>query len=248
MSDLKSAKDALVASLFELSRAAQDAATATVNFYKVAAEDTNAAESLRNLGDTLRNIARATEGNVEEIIANDLGNVSLPSTDVATTAAAKKKAAGEEKPKKKKVERDPNAPKKPLTIFFAYSFHTREKIREDRKERDLPPLSALEMKDVVMDRWAKITPEEKSEWQKKYANELKSYQKEKEDYKATLPAATAAAADAEDASSIAKLAISEPLSNVDPDIESKTEKKKEKKRKSEKTEKSEKKAEKKVKK
>jgi len=48
----KTAKDSLVASLFELSKAAQDAAGASVNFYRAAHEDGDV-NSLNQLSETL---------------------------------------------------------------------------------------------------------------------------------------------------------------------------------------------------
>ena len=50
MSDLKTTKDTLVSTLFELSKAAQDAANAAIEFYKVASggSDHVSAEQLKS--------------------------------------------------------------------------------------------------------------------------------------------------------------------------------------------------------
>lgn len=163
MSDVKAAKDALVASLFELSKAALDAATATVNFYKANdSDDKVAINSLNNLAQTINALIPDVTGKIDGKIVD-------------------------KKPeKKKKAEKDPNAPKKPLTMYFAYSFHIRDQIRDERKAKGLPPLSAIEMNSHVKDRWSQLGDDEKSKWQKKYQDELKEYNVQKEAYQAKL--------------------------------------------------------------
>lgn len=191
MSDIKTSKDALVSALFELSKAAQDAASATVNFYKVA-HDSSTDESLTALASAINSVAPAlelvnTEASKETVAKTEEGEKQKGKK------AAKDGAAAPEK-KKRKVEKDPNAPKKPLTIYFAFSFHTRETIREERKKNGEPPLSAVEMNELVKERWNSISAEEKSKWQKKYQTELKEYQKVKEAYQGKLEAEKAAGA------------------------------------------------------
>lgn len=191
MSEVKVAKDALVASLFELSRAAQDAATATVNFYKATSQETSNGDLLTNLATTLNNIASHTSASVPQMVSKANGEV--PSVPAAVAKPASAAAASptdgnpEEKKKKKKVERDPNAPKKPLTIYFAYSFYTRDQIRQERLKQGLSPLTAAEMNEIIKERWNSITPEEKSKWQKKYQTELKDYNVLRDAYKAGKP-------------------------------------------------------------
>lgn len=188
MSELKNAKDALVASLFELSKAAQDTATATVNFYKASSGEGLNGESLNNLASTLNNIANTTSAAVPEV-----ENSSTPAGSAATaeSSASEKGAAGnaqpEEKKKRKKVEKDPNAPKKPLTIYFAYSFYTRDQIRQERAKQGLTPLSAAELNEIIKERWSSISAEEKAKWQKKYQTELQEYNVLKDAYKAGKP-------------------------------------------------------------
>lgn len=191
MSDIKTSKDALVSALFELSKAAQDAASATVNFYKVAHDSSND-ESLTALASAINSVAPALE-----LVNTEASKETEAKTEEGEKPkgkkAAKDGAAAPEK-KKRKVEKDPNAPKKPLTIYFAFSFHTRETIREERKKNNEPPLSAVEMNEIVKERWNSISAEEKSQWQKKYQNELKEYQKAKEAYQGKLDAEKAAGA------------------------------------------------------
>ncbi|KAG2736681.1 hypothetical protein G9P44_000771 [Scheffersomyces stipitis] len=244
----KNAKDSLVASLFELSKSAQDAANATVNFYKLASEEGDA-ETLKSLSETWKSVAFATDPTNSNGNGSKVNGSKVDDDLIATAAAAaaavssveiptvpsvgKAKVTKAEKPRKKKVEKDPNAPKKPLTIYFAFSFHTRKSIKDDRERKGLPALSAIDMNEIVKQKWESITPEEKEIWQKKYANELNEYQKEKEKYrlsKEDKPNQVAAVA-AEVARAFEPTVDIPLLSSVDAP------KKKEKKRKSEKSDK-----------
>ena len=165
MSDLKASKDSLIASLFELSKAAQEAAKNAVDFYKV-----------------------ATGGN-EDITAEQLNGIQEAMRAAADTASGLKHgldgAANGDK-KKRKVERDPNAPKKPLTMFFAFSFHLRKMIAEERKKKGLPNLGAIDLNQMVKERWDNITDEEKAKWKHKYEEEMKLYHAEKAKYEQSL--------------------------------------------------------------
>lgn len=164
MSELKLAKDSLVSSLYELSKIANETANAAINFYNASSSDPQG-EQLISLSNALKSIVDATHA-----------------VDAASNGNKSGLIKSEDKPKKK-VEKDPNAPKKPLTIYFQFSFETRKIISEDRKRKGLPSLSAIDMNELIREKWANITPEEKAKWQRKYAVELKDYQKEKEDYK-----------------------------------------------------------------
>lgn len=188
MSELKNAKDALVASLFELSKAAQDAATATVNFYKASSNENLNGESLNSLASTLNNIATSTSAAVPEVEEASSPVASAGAASGALGAATNGgETQPEEKKKRKKVEKDPNAPKKPLTIYFAYSFYTRDQIRQERAKQGLSPLSASELNEIIKERWSSISPEEKSKWQSKYQNELQQYNILRDAYKAGKP-------------------------------------------------------------
>ncbi|RLV90196.1 Transcriptional regulator HMO1 [Spathaspora sp. JA1] len=179
MTEFKTAKDTLVASLFELSKAAKEAATAAIDFYKFAHIDDDQQPNL-----ALKTIAQT----------GDIVNGHKELAEIAAAAAAAKEAAALAeipKKKKKKAQRDPNAPKKPLTMYFAFSFHTRKEIAEERKRKGLSSLSAIDMNSLVKDRWNEITDKEKQEWQQKYRDQLKVYNVEKEKYKSGLSAAPA---------------------------------------------------------
>ena len=97
---------------FELSKAAQDAANAAIEFYKVASggSDHVSAEQLKAVSEALNTVATLSSGNGAKIEAT-------------------------ESKKKRKQEKDPNAPKKPLTMFFQFSYDLRKKIGIERKKR-----------------------------------------------------------------------------------------------------------------
>lgn len=216
MSEVKAAKDALVASLFELSKAAQEAAGATANLYKATNADSDVpTSSLNNLAHTI--------------------NILIASIDTTATTDGKAEVKAE---KKKKAERDPNAPKKPLTMYFAYSFHVRDSLRNERRSKGLPPLSAIEMNDYVKERWNKLPVEEKSKWQKKYQEQLKDYNKQKELYQAKLAGKPV---ELPSQPKLADLEDDDETSSSDDDDDLPKKEKKEKKRKSEKSDKKEKK-------
>ena len=73
MSDLKTTKDTLVSTLFELSKAAQDAANAAIEFYKVASggSDHVSAEQLKAVSEALNTVATLSSGNGAKIEATE---------------------------------------------------------------------------------------------------------------------------------------------------------------------------------
>ncbi|KAI5958878.1 HMO1 [Candida theae] len=162
MSELKASKDALIASLFELSKAASEAAKNAVDFYKVAT------------------------GGSEDITAEQLEAIQEATKAAADSASSVKHGLGANGQKRRKVERDPNAPKKPLTMFFAFSFHLRKLIAEERKKKGLPNLGAIDLNQLVKERWDNISDEEKAKWKHKYEDELKLYNAEKAKYEQSL--------------------------------------------------------------
>lgn len=167
MSDIKTAKDTLVSSLFSLSKAANDAANAAVEFYKIATNgaDDVSADQLKSISDALK-------------VATDLSSGAL-------------KTEGGDSKKRKKQVKDPNAPKKPLTMFFQFSYDLRKQIGIERKKKDLPSLSAIDMNSMIKERWDTITPEEKAAYKKRYDDAMIIYNIEKKKYETSLVDGTA---------------------------------------------------------
>lgn len=83
---------------------------------------------------------------------------------------------------KKRAERDPNAPKKPLTVFFAYSAFVRQELRDSRQRAGLPPLSSTEITQEISKKWKELSDAEKEKWKQAYSVELEHYQLEKQKY------------------------------------------------------------------
>lgn len=171
---LQQAKNALVASLFELSNAATEAATATVNFYKAAGIDGAdvAGASLSTLGDALTGAVQAAADGLPENGVHDKEPPKEEKTDKL------------EKPKKKRAEKDPNAPKKPLTSYLRFNISVRDEERKKRFENGLPTYPATELNQIIADRWAKLSAPEKEKLQKAYEGEYETYKKALEAYNA----------------------------------------------------------------
>ncbi|OWB57082.1 hypothetical protein B5S28_g3007 [[Candida] boidinii] len=153
--ELKTAKDSLqlVASLFELSKAATDLSNATVNFFKLVGTEGADPELLRSITKATSNIKASAEVHDVE----------------------------DEKKKKKKVK-DPNAPKKPLTSFFLFNNAIREDIQRERATTGLPALSQPEVAQETSRRWKELTKEEKDKWKELYEERKVIYEEENRKY------------------------------------------------------------------
>lgn len=200
---LKTAKDSLVSSLFELSKAANQTAGSIVDFYNHIGEDederleafTTLTESLQTLtaaSNSLHGISsELTNPDEDEKYAghghggkdlDDGTSAKDEDEDDEDEAAASADAATDAKGKKKRKQRDPNAPKKPLTVFFAYSAYVRQELRDARQRAGLAPLSSTEITQEISKKWKLLSDEEKDTWRKAYNIELGHYQKAKEAY------------------------------------------------------------------
>ena len=173
---LKAAKDSLVASLFELSRAANQTASSIIEFYNNIDEDEEEKiDAFTTLTESLQTLTGAT--NQFHSITNELINPSEDDKDIVSSTSVVAP-----KPVKKKVERDPNAPKKPLTVFFAYSAYVRQELRDARAKAGLPPLSSTEITQEISKKWKELSDAEKEKWKQAYNVELEHYQKAKSEY------------------------------------------------------------------
>lgn len=197
---LKTAKDSLVSSLFELSKAANQTAGSIVDFYNHIGEDEDdRLEAFTTLTESLQTLTAAT--NSLHGISAELTNpdedekdsgLGHGGKDLDDGSSAKDEddddeddstaAADGAKGKKKRKQRDPNAPKKPLTVFFAYSAYVRQELRDARQRAGLAPLSSTEITQEISKKWKLLSDEEKDTWRKAYNIELGHYQKAKEAY------------------------------------------------------------------
>lgn len=87
------------------------------------------------------------------------------------------------KKKKRPYKRkDPDAPKKPLTSFFAYSAYERPKIRLEREKAGSQAVTNGDLTTLVAEAWKNMKPEEKKKWTDKYERELAVYRQKKAAY------------------------------------------------------------------
>lgn len=240
---LQQAKNALVASLFELSNAATSAATATVEFYKQAGLDgaETAGSELNDLSSSIASAADsvATKFNgvsngtatprkrapKRKADANETPSKGAPDAeghdDTATTSAEivvddaevpeeKEKAKPEKK--KRKVEKDPNAPKKPLTSYLRFNLQIRDSLRKERVANGDQTLPAVELNQIIAEKWSNLTNEEKTSLQQEYDKEFEAYKKALEKYK--LEKLEASAAPTDSSSTVATNAPSTPKKKV----------------------------------
>ncbi|KAG5359657.1 High mobility group protein 1 [Yarrowia sp. C11] len=99
--------------------------------------------------------------------------------------------------KKKRVV-DPNMPKKPMTVFLAFSTKKRAEIRAERLARGELPLQNADMANEVAELWSKLSDAEKEPYQVEYQKKLIDYQSRKNKYIESKAANVAAAALAEE--------------------------------------------------
>ena len=257
------AKNALVASLFELSSAATNAATATVDFYKQFG-----LEGSDNAGSLLSELSASIAGAADKVASTltaangaatpqkrglkkkvdfqkangsdesksdpETNAAKLATSAQATKAASRSKSktgdeatdekSGDEKnmespaasqevpeleetpikgskpgkvekPKKKRAEKDPNAPKKPLTSYLRFNLQIRDSLRKARAENGQPTFQATELNQIIADKWANLTNEDKARLQQEYDFEYEVYKKALEEYKLQKQLDSAAVAD-----------------------------------------------------
>ncbi|SCU96867.1 LAFA_0G08526g1_1 [Lachancea sp. 'fantastica'] len=174
---LRAAKDTLVSSLFELSKSANQTASCIIDFYNAIGEDEeDKLEAFTTLTEALQKLTSAT--NQIHGVSSELTNPLEDDKDVIPAIVSPVKATAT----RKKQERDPNAPKKPLTVFFAYSAYVRQALREDRQKAGLPPLSSTEITQEISKKWKELSDSEKFKWKQAYNAELENYQQEKLKY------------------------------------------------------------------
>lgn len=175
MSSIKEAKNALVAALFELSKSANDAADATVSFYRLAGFEAGEAAGL-------------ALANLSETIANGAAGLSLGSNGADATLSQATQplddGADSAKIRKKRARKDPLAPKKPLTTYLRYNLQVRDEIKKERSDADQPPIPAIELNKIIAERWGSLGESEKTKLQSAYDADFEVYKKELESYKA----------------------------------------------------------------
>lgn len=81
-------------------------------------------------------------------------------------------------PRTGKSQKDPNAPKRPLSTFFLFSQDERPKIKKDN-----PSLSVADIAKLIGERWRTISEDRKRHYEEKARQEKERYDREIAEYK-----------------------------------------------------------------
>lgn len=174
----KMAKDSLVSSLFELSKAASHSASSILDFYHcIQDENYDLDQAFQTLQQSLALLGQGT-AQLEGVVGEYGDKIGFKIIDPSVEGEGALLADG----KKKKLKKDPFAPKKPLTIFFAYTAYIRDTIKQDRAEKGLPPLTQIELTKAISQMWRDLDEEQKEKWRMSYHHELEVYNKRKQEY------------------------------------------------------------------
>jgi hypothetical protein len=81
-------------------------------------------------------------------------------------------------PRASKSQKDPNAPKRPLSTFFLFSQDERPKIKKDN-----PSLSVADIAKLIGERWRSIGDDKKRQYEERARTEKERYDREVAEYK-----------------------------------------------------------------
>ncbi len=81
-------------------------------------------------------------------------------------------------PRANKAQKDPNAPKRPLSTFFLFSQDERPKIKKDN-----PSLSVADIAKLIGERWRSIGEDKKRHYEERARQEKERYDREITAYK-----------------------------------------------------------------
>ncbi|ODQ72144.1 hypothetical protein LIPSTDRAFT_39911, partial [Lipomyces starkeyi NRRL Y-11557] len=86
------------------------------------------------------------------------------------------------KPKRKRII-DPDAPRRPQTVYFAFANEARKLIREEYQAKGIEATNTEIIREVA-ERWKNMSDEQKEPWKAIYAEQIKRYDEEKAAYNA----------------------------------------------------------------
>ncbi|KAK9369237.1 hypothetical protein V1509DRAFT_620129 [Lipomyces kononenkoae] len=195
---LKTKKDALVAALTQLSNAAQDASRACIDFYAAAsipgapplfsippaaaallpaAQISSSADAATPAVNGSKKLGAAAAGDKKTVGAEISSPQPEPDEDEGEVAVS-----GGKKHKRKRIV-DPDAPRRPQTVYFAFANEARKLIREEYQAKGIEA-SNTEIIREVAERWKNMSDEQKEPWKAIYAEQIKRYDEEKAAYNA----------------------------------------------------------------
>lgn len=122
---------------------------------------------------TLIGVAGAAIGSGDSPVINKRKTADTPEEEV--NGDTKKR-------KRRTVVRDPNAPKKPLTAYFAFAAEARREIIDQREKQNLPTLPSSEMTNIISARWKDISEDDKGKFKDEYKKAWEKYAVAKAEY------------------------------------------------------------------
>ncbi|ODV59573.1 Hmo1p ASCRUDRAFT_19731, partial [Ascoidea rubescens DSM 1968] len=163
----------LVASLFELSNAANNVATNTIEFYNISVSKPDSDNDLvvKTLINSLSSLAKsssALHATFDSLLLDENGNTNSNSHNPKSPT--------------RRIDRDPNAPKKPLTAYFAFSNFFRQALKLERRKAGLDTLPSIVVTQLVSTKWSELPETEKLKWKDAYNKHFVLYQTEKLKY------------------------------------------------------------------
>jgi transcriptional regulator HMO1 len=158
----------LISSLFSLAKAAQESSNATIDFFNSISHTGNVA------GGELANVLNSIGIAGAEIAKATAGTQGIDSEEKLVVNGKRKRA--------KKAPVDPDAPKKPVTVYFLYASEARKIIRDEREKLNEPALNNTDMTSEIARRWKGLNEEEKEPFKQLYQRKLADYNVEKQEY------------------------------------------------------------------
>ncbi|OCL05150.1 hypothetical protein AOQ84DRAFT_356086 [Glonium stellatum] len=172
---------------------------------------TNLQNGLQHVQAGINDLLRTYMNHTTSILAGGSGALdSLALTNPMTTVGGTTEGgpvaqplvdgSAKRKRKREKKERDPNAPKRPLTAAFLYSQHARPIVRSDL-EAALQPGEKLEPNAVNMEvnkRWNEMHDDAKELWRQSYRKSMEEYKEAMKEYAAARGGVTSPIPDVHD--------------------------------------------------
>ncbi|KAJ8097384.1 high mobility group box domain-containing protein [Lipomyces tetrasporus] len=186
---LKTKKDALVAALTQLSNAAQDASRACIDFYAAASiPGAPPVFGVPPAAAALLPAAQISSSSDEStIVAAPVKRGPKKAVAEAAAPAEAEEDVIEVETSGKKVKRkriiDPDAPRRPQTVYFAFANEARKLIRDEYQAKGIEATNTEIIREVA-ERWKNMSDEQKEPWKAIYAEQIKRYDEEKAAYNA----------------------------------------------------------------
>ncbi|KAK9469828.1 hypothetical protein V1512DRAFT_219402 [Lipomyces arxii] len=124
---------------------------------------------------------KAKANSTAALAADNLSTEQHTEEPTDTETPAETTEEGGKKKRQSKRVIDPDAPRRPQTVYFAFANETRKQIREEHQARGVEA-SNVEIIREVAERWKNMTEADKEPWKVVYAEQIKKYDEEKAAY------------------------------------------------------------------